>query len=73
MRNNALNLNSTVCWYIGQKRCEGRIIDIYNRRGDESISPEIARERVLLIELEDGKKVVKLESTVMLVEQKRYG
>lgn len=69
MRNNALGIDRTVYWYIGPKRCEGRIVDIYNRKADEGNSPDNERERVLLIATDDGRKVVKLESTVILHER----
>jgi hypothetical protein len=74
MRNNDLQIGITVYWYVGPKRCEGRIIDIYNRRPDDEVFPlSSAKERVLLIEMEDGKKVVKLENAVMVREQQNFG
>ena len=74
MRNNELQIGMRVYWYVGPKRCEGRIIDTYNKRaGDEVVSLSNTRERVLLIELEDGKKVVKLENAVMLQQKQNFG
>jgi hypothetical protein len=70
MRMNDLKIGAAVYWYVGPKQCEGSIIDIYNRRSDESSS---GKERVLLIELADGKKVVKLENTVMVRRQQNFG
>lgn len=67
---NDIKIGAAVYWYVGPLQCEGCILDIYNRRMDESSQP---KERVLLIELLDGKKVVKLESTVIVRREQNFG
>jgi hypothetical protein len=74
MTNKELRKGDKVYWYIGAQRCEGRVVEIYERRGsDDVIALRNVKERAILIELENGKKVVKLESAVMLQKQQDFG
>lgn len=70
MRNNDLKIGAAVYWYVGPMKCDGCIIDIYNRRAKDGMP---MKERVLLIEMLDGKKVVKLEDTVIVMGRQNYG
>jgi hypothetical protein len=65
-----------IYWYIGHSRCEGYIIDIYRRSPEDrharpGIEGDLRSHNVLLIQMANGKKVLKLETEVILDESKR--
>ena len=67
------NKGDTVCWSIGEQKVRGQVVDTYKhqvRNTDNAYhindSPAQIR-NALLIELDDGRKVLKLENEVRRV------
>lgn len=74
---NHINKGDKVCWHIGEQQVRGQVVDMYKHKvthsnnkivfnNIDSHSPEGIR-HALLIELEDGRKVLKLEDEVTRV------
>jgi hypothetical protein len=69
-------IGNQVYWYVGDRRCEGRVADIYVRDGNSSrLSLSSLREgtRAVVIELPNGKRIVKLEDEVMMLNKQNFG
>jgi hypothetical protein len=69
-------IGNQVYWYVGDRRCEGKVVDIYVRDGGSSgLSLSSLREgaRAVVIELPNGKRVVKLEDDVMTLNKQNFG
>ena len=62
----ALWIGARVSWTVGSTKKEGLVIDIYKAGAVSGLSVRCNREndRVLVIQLRDGKVIMKLESDV---------
>ncbi|MGZ5244391.1 MAG: hypothetical protein ACXWDO_01710 [Bacteroidia bacterium] len=65
-----------VYWYVGNTRCEGEIVDIHKRQAPVTGLGNIFKqrhnaERVLLIQIKDGRRVYKLENEVIKQDTQR--
>jgi hypothetical protein len=65
----AINIGDKVTWPIGNGLAEGEVIDAYQYKNESADTRYITRQidegsRALLIQLTDGRKVLKLEVEV---------
>lgn len=64
-----INIGDTVTWQIGEGLAQGEVIDAYEYKNDSIDARYITRRvnevsKALLIQLNDGRKVLKLEVEV---------
>lgn len=69
-------IGDSVYWYIGGTRCEGEIVDIHIRQQPVTgigsmFKQKHNAERVLLIQIKDGRRVFKLEMEVIKEDTQR--
>jgi hypothetical protein len=69
----ALEIGDKVRWQVGGRICEGEVRDIYLRDQRSNSPLQVGQGRALLIELSDGKKVLKLENELAPIARKRFG
>lgn len=73
---NSFTIGDFVYWYVGETRCEGEIVDIHIRQAPVTGLGSLFKkshdaERVLLIQLKDGRRVLKLEKEVIREDKNR--
>ena len=73
---NDFTIGDFVHWFVVETRCEGEIVEIHERQAPKTgigsfFKKDAEYERVLLIQLENGRKVLKLEKEVMRSDNKR--
>jgi len=74
--NYAFTIGDFVHWFIGETKCEGEIVDIHIRQAPVTgignfFKKEPDAQKVLLIQIKDGRRVLKLEKEVMRSDDKR--
>lgn len=68
-----LQIGDKVKWHVGGQVCEGEVREVYLREQHSGSPLQIGQGRALLIELGDGRKVLKLERELIPFGQKRVG
>ncbi|RYD76926.1 MAG: hypothetical protein EOP53_13835 [Sphingobacteriales bacterium] len=74
---NNFTMGDFVHWFVGETKCEGEIVEIHIRQAQKTGIGSFFKkdagqhERVLLVQLENGRKVLKLEKEVMRSDNKR--
>jgi hypothetical protein len=66
----AHEIGDKVSWQVGDKLCRGIVHEIYSRDHFIHSPLGIGQGRALLIELEDGKRVLKLENEIVSFTRK---
>jgi hypothetical protein len=66
---NYINKGDKVCWSVGEQKVQGEVVDMYKHQivsTQFALNNQQATEvrKALLIALEDGRKVLKLENEV---------
>jgi uncharacterized protein YrrD len=67
-----LEIGDKVSWHVGGTTCEGVVTDVYLRDNRGETAFQVGHGRALLVELSDGRKVIKLESELRPFGQKRF-